>query len=362
MEKRYRGFENAWWIALGFFVSMIVIQMAVMALIPNKIMDRWGEVICQVFEILPCAAGVIILKKTYPQVSVKNSLSFHKFNPVIIPLLILLPYCAQNFAQIVFLPLESITSQLFGSYDPGFDKNASAEVVWTTLISAVVLAPLIEEILFRGVIMKLMERYGLWTAVIFSSLIFALMHMDPTSFVVIFILGMVFALVKYVTGSLWTTIIMHAANNAIGYFQYIYSDKISDNAYMLIFVITAVLAPVMFMCIMRICRGKWKWWQGLVWRNIFRHKISVAMILFIAIYAGEAAGRFAYNNYDPYDYQAPFSQQYGNGGYSGGSDFLPYGIPYGGEGLPYGNNDGTELFPYGGGGFKTAPEQKGDKS
>ncbi len=321
MEKRFRGFENAWWLGLLFLAVMFFSQLLLGRLIPQSVSDGWFNIICQLFMLLPCAVGFIVLKKTYPRVSLADSLSVHKFKIVLVPILFFLPYCAQQFFGVILTPLDSLISGLFGSYDPGYQEYMGAEEIALTLLSSVVLAPLIEEFMFRGVIMKLLERYGLLRAVLYSSLIFALMHLDPTSFVMVFLLGMIFALVKYVSGSIWTAVLMHGSNNLLSLLIYLYADNISDLSGILLLFLASMFAPVLFLLAMYICRGSSRWWRGLVWRNNFSHKLSAAMVIFIAIFVGIGTVTAAYNIYQnsdtyftyeypeeniPYDERYPF--------------------------------------------------------
>lgn len=84
------------------------------------------------------------------------------------------------------------------------------------LFGAVVIAPLTEEIIHRGIILKgLLAHYTQNWAIVWSAILFGLVHLDPWQFPVIFILGLVFAYWVIQTGSLWPAILGHALNNLI---------------------------------------------------------------------------------------------------------------------------------------------------
>lgn len=86
--------------------------------------------------------------------------------------------------------------------------------LWATLLSVSVFAPLFEEWLCRGMILRgLLQRMKPIWAMVISSLFFALIHMNPWQALPAFILGMLFAYVYYRTGSLKLTMLMHCANN-----------------------------------------------------------------------------------------------------------------------------------------------------
>ena len=86
-----------------------------------------------------------------------------------------------------------------------------------TLVGAGLLAPVAEELFFRGLIHRWFSaRFGFWPAVIISSAIFAAGHADSLGVVASsFVLGLVLAGVYDRSRSLWLSIAVHAANNSL---------------------------------------------------------------------------------------------------------------------------------------------------
>ena len=88
---------------------------------------------------------------------------------------------------------------------------------YATLLAAVFIAPICEELFFRGfVFMGLLRGMPLYLAVILSALLFAIAHGDAASFPVLFIIGLLLALLRWQTKSLWPGIILHCLNNSLG--------------------------------------------------------------------------------------------------------------------------------------------------
>jgi membrane protease YdiL (CAAX protease family) len=86
---------------------------------------------------------------------------------------------------------------------------------WGMLILAGILAPFGEELLFRGVFYPLLrDKWGVWPAVLLSSLIFGIIHGDITVGLTAFLLGIILALIYEYSRSLWTSILVHAINNS----------------------------------------------------------------------------------------------------------------------------------------------------
>lgn len=85
-----------------------------------------------------------------------------------------------------------------------------------TLLSVVVMAPLCEELLCRGILLKgLRARYGISVALIGSSLFFAVIHIHPVMMVNAFVLGLLFGSLALRSGSIWASTVLHAFNNGV---------------------------------------------------------------------------------------------------------------------------------------------------
>ena len=81
-------------------------------------------------------------------------------------------------------------------------------------LAAVVVAPVAEELLFRGLVLRqIRQRLGPLPALLTSSLLFAAMHGDPSQMLTYTVLGAGFGLGYLWSGSLWTPVVMHALWN-----------------------------------------------------------------------------------------------------------------------------------------------------
>lgn len=81
------------------------------------------------------------------------------------------------------------------------------------VFAGVVVAPLTEEILFRGFLYGTLRRYaGAFGSIVVSALAFALLH-EPITFLPIFVIGCLLAYLYERTGSIVAPIAAHAANN-----------------------------------------------------------------------------------------------------------------------------------------------------
>ncbi|MGV3532038.1 MAG: CPBP family intramembrane glutamic endopeptidase, partial [Chthoniobacteraceae bacterium] len=90
------------------------------------------------------------------------------------------------------------------------------EMVVLIGITAVIVAPLCEEFIFRGYLYPVWKRYiGAAGAGILASILFALMHANLASLPGLFALALCFTLAFEATGSLAVPILMHALFNGL---------------------------------------------------------------------------------------------------------------------------------------------------
>lgn len=84
------------------------------------------------------------------------------------------------------------------------------------IILAVLIAPLYEELIFRGVIFPcLIKRVGLPSAITVTSIVFALIHFHIPSIFPLFLLSAILCLAYWRTGTLWVSIGIHAVYNGM---------------------------------------------------------------------------------------------------------------------------------------------------
>ncbi len=86
--------------------------------------------------------------------------------------------------------------------------------LWASLLSVSIFAPLFEEWLCRGLVLRgLLSKMNPTGAICVSAAFFAVLHLNPWQAIPAFILGLLFGYVYYRTGSLKLTMLMHCVNN-----------------------------------------------------------------------------------------------------------------------------------------------------
>lgn len=221
---------------------------------------QWAASIC-VFSViaansgahLPLASGNLL--KTYSVIKTyasKNVLSqpLALFFSVIIGNIIPFAVCARllklNISEIFSKPMVSGgTAALFGTVGIGasvfvsmfvniiavllkFTKlrltTPSFKIPWGSplgaffmLLSGIILAPLTEEFICRGVLLRSFRRFGDVFAVVASSLVWALLHGNFVQGLPVFAMGIFFGMLALKADSIIPTFIIHALNNTIAF-------------------------------------------------------------------------------------------------------------------------------------------------
>lgn len=131
------------------------------------------------------------------------------------------------------------------SYNEASSGITSGGVVG--VLAVVAAAPIVEEVIFRGLIMTRLSRaMPGWLAVVLSAAIFGACHGDPVWFGYTFPLGVIFGFIDLRAGSIWPSVLGHVAFNAIGQVLDVLPD--SDEAvlgFFLALLVSAILFPIL---------------------------------------------------------------------------------------------------------------------
>ena len=105
------------------------------------------------------------------------------------------------------------------------------ESFWEAFFLTALSASLIEELLFRGLILYgFLLNYSKKKAILFSAILFACMHFNPWSFFNNFLIGLLLAWWVIRTGSLWPSLFGHVFHNGLVVFiSYFNMDAFINN-------------------------------------------------------------------------------------------------------------------------------------
>lgn len=138
------------------------------------------------------------------------------------------------FAYMSYVSASALVFYLLYVHAPWFDIDQAQDVgvaelggrldTILTFGSLVVLAPLLEEVVFRGFLFQgIARRTGFWGAALGSSAVFGLFHGQWNVAVDTFILGIAACWLVWSTRSVWPAILLHMLKNGIAFWVFFYA-------------------------------------------------------------------------------------------------------------------------------------------
>ena len=103
--------------------------------------------------------------------------------------------------------------------DTGFTSVTTQSEYILAFIMLVLVAPIAEELIFRGYVFGKLQKYTpLWISILITSLLFALVHFAWNVGVDVFALSIVLCILRVVSGSLWPSIMLHMLKNSVAFY------------------------------------------------------------------------------------------------------------------------------------------------
>ena len=126
------------------------------------------------------------------------------------------------FSLGTIIPLSFLYEQL------GIEMDENTQQIFTSLmkepwgyVAIGILAPLAEEVVFRGAILRtllgIMSKKNHWVAIMISAAIFGVVHANLAQFINALLMGLLLGWMYYRTGSLVPGILLHWVNNTMAY-------------------------------------------------------------------------------------------------------------------------------------------------
>ena len=216
-----RGPFPALWPSFGFILLYLALQGVSTAVIiaatqgestaPEPISIIWGLLASAVIQL--SLMGLYLRKDGRAE-----ALGLHDFGRI--------PLHKASGLAILLVAAAMAFNFVYATYViPGVNMQADmakilAGIAWTPLnmvamfFAIAIAAPVVEELLFRGFLQNTLAKYvPIWGAILLSSFLFALVHLQPYAIPGLMSLSIAFGYLYHCTGSLRTNIILHMANN-----------------------------------------------------------------------------------------------------------------------------------------------------
>ena len=119
---------------------------------------------------------------------------------------------------------------------PEFLRNTvlstGIQTTFLTFFIIAIVAPIFEELIFRGIILDgLLKRYTPITAIVVSSILFGIVHLNPWQFITGLAIGFFSGWVYYKTRSVLPSIIIHVSSNASVFLMSYITSKVDLSIY-----------------------------------------------------------------------------------------------------------------------------------
>lgn len=210
------------WFLVGALLAGLV-MLILMAFLPQQVVTDYGMVVMYPLQFLP--AMIYVAHKSQrnslfePGYKLNNS-HFGPFKGWVIALITV----ALTFSFMVASDLPNYANYKLTTSTPGMKafydafletmKQVTGGPFWSSFLVTAIFAPIFEEWMCRGVILRgLLTKMKPGWAIVISALFFALIHFNPWQALNAFLIGVIMGYVYYKTGSLLLTMLIHFVNN-----------------------------------------------------------------------------------------------------------------------------------------------------
>lgn len=245
---------------LGVFLVALVIAGFVQSILIEKNIASHGFAlfVAYIIQFLFTIIYAIVQKRSRaPQAKPLLKFSFKKVTPAIV------------LWGLVMVVAASVVIEPLVNFFPDSYFESISQIMgiggWA-MITILILAPILEEVLFRGIIQEsLTNKFSPLAGILITSAIFAVIHINLPQVVNAFFVALILGYIYYMTQSLIPVILIHAMNNAIAYFSWMMnggkmmstSEMISNSTvYYILYAVSCVVLIIAFVGIYRAIKVK----------------------------------------------------------------------------------------------------------
>lgn len=187
------------------FASTVLVYIILMYSVPFIPQDKWSFNMSLVFPeiilLIPALVYVLVLRpKTVDGVNMG----------VVSPLTTILTVVLTFLIMPLVMLINSLSSLFVeNSVDGTLNSLVNENPLWLNLVVIALLPAVVEEFIFRGLIFNGYKRRNPLMAIILSAALFGFIHMNINQFSYAFVIGVIFGLMAYATGSLLPSIMSH---------------------------------------------------------------------------------------------------------------------------------------------------------
>lgn len=236
-----------------FFFIFVSIRTSSVVLSMDKVRDYFSKnlwlnnsttfsMAYSAFVVVMSLAVILLLARLVFRINIKSIYKFRKGQGKTIMVCFPAVMLVNLIISLIIGIITAILSQN-GITVPEADFSISsptAEAFFFQILYGVIVAPIVEESLYRGLAIHLLKPYGKGMAVIISSLIFGVMHGNVAQASSGFAFALVMGSITVMSGSLIPAIVIHMMNNLVATIPDI-SDALGSELVMNIYLAIAII-------------------------------------------------------------------------------------------------------------------------
>ncbi len=224
---------------LVFLMSIIASKCLIYLVAGAGLRDSMAlQFFVQVFIAFPAVAYLFLHRVPVKEELMLRSVGWKEW-------LLLLPFavCINKVAEFINVLSQLFTENTVGSHMAELILKYPFPIAFLVIA---VMPAICEELVFRGVLYRGYRKCGQWVAIIVTAVLFGFMHMNPNQLPYAVTLGILFATVNEITGSMLPSVLLHlyingrsvvALYGAVNYLEglrerYVAAEAVGDKALM----------------------------------------------------------------------------------------------------------------------------------
>lgn len=202
---------------LLYFVCQMTVQMVVLQIIFYKYGKEESSImkVNEKMYIMTLYAAILCFLILFLIQIIKKENIFNYYSKM--PFVKIVKYVVNAFGlYIMIVIMNAILIQFFPTYDDQIMGLFKIEQPILAIFVIGIVAPLIEELIFRGTVYQELEKnFSTPMVIFFQAALFGLIHPIGLQKIQTFIMGLFFGYVRAKTKNIWPSTIMHMTNNII---------------------------------------------------------------------------------------------------------------------------------------------------
>lgn len=205
-------------ILFTFMVASYLLLIYIVRLIPADILNiNIRLILPELIMLVPAFLYVTVLKPDN-----LGQINFSSPSLTNVIKIILFTFCVLPFITI----LNSISTIFVENHAANTMSYLTSNPLWLNILFTALIPAICEEYLFRGLLFHGYKRRNPLKAILMSSLLFGLIHMNVNQFIYAFVMGCILCMLVYATGTVISSMIAHFIFNGINVVLSYYSENI----------------------------------------------------------------------------------------------------------------------------------------